>query len=309
MSLTDVRLNQLLRTNIDGVPLDLASRLLPWRTRLQPALAIHVHLHAKMQTAYAPGRSGRIALPTPVRTECPDGPGRSPRIGDPPTPLESEQDPVGRLLRGQQLHRLGFASEGSPRQRITSTGSGRRTPGTSGRTPAGSAASPPRGDHDSLVRPGSRVCRAELSRGRPAREARVLPLLLDLLNPRPGTGWQNHERASLLSRGPADPIAGPGFVHHLAIANNIPLLGVAEFLHQLGRSLIIEFVPKDDPQVARLLANREDIFENYHQDEFERCFREYFDIEASDPIPDSGASAVPDAGQGRPDGPGSSIPF
>ena len=47
-------------------------------------------------------------------------------------------------------------------------------------------------------------------------------------------------------------------------------------------------MPKDDPQVARLLASRKDVFPDYHQHEFERCFRQYFDIEASEPIPDSG---------------------
>src|SRR3954469_2008329 len=53
MSLIDVRLNQLSRTNIDGVPLDLAARLLPLRSRLRPSLLVHIHLHAKMQSAHA----------------------------------------------------------------------------------------------------------------------------------------------------------------------------------------------------------------------------------------------------------------
>jgi len=44
MAHTDVRLNQLLRSYIDGVPLDLASRLLPGRTRWQPGLLVHIHL-------------------------------------------------------------------------------------------------------------------------------------------------------------------------------------------------------------------------------------------------------------------------
>src|SRR5258708_16283925 len=47
MSHTDVRLSQLLRTNIDGVPLDLASRLLPFWTKLDPFLLAHIHLHSK----------------------------------------------------------------------------------------------------------------------------------------------------------------------------------------------------------------------------------------------------------------------
>ena len=53
MSHTDVRLNQLLRVYIDGVPLDLASSLLPYRTRFSPSLLLHVHIHAKSQKRYS----------------------------------------------------------------------------------------------------------------------------------------------------------------------------------------------------------------------------------------------------------------
>ncbi|HYO67091.1 MAG TPA: hypothetical protein VEU33_13530, partial [Archangium sp.] len=53
MSHTDVRLGQLLRLYIDGIPLDLASRLLPGRTRFSFALGMHVHAHARSQQKYA----------------------------------------------------------------------------------------------------------------------------------------------------------------------------------------------------------------------------------------------------------------
>jgi len=53
MSHRDVRLNQLLRTYIDGVPLDLASSLLPFRTRLTFPLLSHIHLHARSQKHFA----------------------------------------------------------------------------------------------------------------------------------------------------------------------------------------------------------------------------------------------------------------
>ncbi len=53
MSLKDVRLNQLLRVYIDGVPLDLASELLPWNSRLNFGLLTHIHAHASAQKRYA----------------------------------------------------------------------------------------------------------------------------------------------------------------------------------------------------------------------------------------------------------------
>ncbi len=52
MSYHDVRTNQLLRAFIDGLPLDLVTALLPRRTKLKPALLIHLHLHARAQKKY-----------------------------------------------------------------------------------------------------------------------------------------------------------------------------------------------------------------------------------------------------------------
>ena len=54
-ALRDIRLLRLLRTSIDGVPLDLAARLLPRRTRLRFGLASHIHLHARFQQQHAAG--------------------------------------------------------------------------------------------------------------------------------------------------------------------------------------------------------------------------------------------------------------
>src|SRR6266404_7428960 len=53
MALCDVRLNQLFVTNLDGVPLDLASALLPATSRLKLPLLVHIHLHAKMHRKHA----------------------------------------------------------------------------------------------------------------------------------------------------------------------------------------------------------------------------------------------------------------
>ena len=76
-------------------------------------------------------------------------------------------------------------------------------------------------------------------------------------------------------------------VHHLAIANNVPLPRVAEAVARLGRTLVIEFVPKSDSQVERLLKNREDIFPNYSKEGFERAFRPHWTIEKQQRVGDS----------------------
>jgi len=118
-------------------------------------------------------------------------------------------------------------------------------------------------------------------------EANILPLLLDLINPSPGIGWQNQERTSLLERGPADAVFALALIHHLAISNNLPFDKIANFLNRICRSLIIEFVPKNDSQVQRLLSSREDIFPDYTQQAFESEFRKSFRIQESTKIRES----------------------
>ena len=111
--------------------------------------------------------------------------------------------------------------------------------------------------------------------------------MLDLTNPSPGIGWGNQERASLIERGPADAVLALALIHHLAISNNLPFANIATFLGQICEHLIIEFVPKTDSQVKRLLSTREDIFPDYTQKGFEGEFRKEFAIEASAPIAES----------------------
>jgi ribosomal protein L11 methylase PrmA len=118
-------------------------------------------------------------------------------------------------------------------------------------------------------------------------EQNVQPLVMDLVNPSPGIGWENRERLALSERGPTDLVLALALVHHLAIGNNVPLERLAAFLRELCSWLIVEFVPKTDPKVQGLLAVREDVFPGYTQEGFERAFGELFDIQAGEQIKDS----------------------
>jgi ribosomal protein L11 methylase PrmA len=118
-------------------------------------------------------------------------------------------------------------------------------------------------------------------------ETHVLPLILDLSNPSPNIGWANQERMSIIERGPVDVILALALIHHLAIANNLPLPKLSQFFNQLCHTLIIEFVPKSDSQVKRLLATREDVFSDYTQEQFEVAFQEHFILEKNVKIPNT----------------------
>jgi ribosomal protein L11 methylase PrmA len=97
-----------------------------------------------------------------------------------------------------------------------------------------------------------------------------LPLYLDLANPTPSQGWAERERRGLSDRASANAILGLALVHHLAIGRNIPLEEVVDWLVGLAPNGIIEFVPKSDPMVQRLLRLREDIFDDYAEEVFTR---------------------------------------
>jgi ribosomal protein L11 methylase PrmA len=118
-------------------------------------------------------------------------------------------------------------------------------------------------------------------------EPYLLPLLIDLSNPSPGLGWEHQERMSFLERTPCDTVLALALIHHLAMGNNVPLREIAEFFSKICRFLIIEFVPKSDSQVQRLLVTREDIFSDYNQQTFEDVFSKYFKIHDVQPIKES----------------------
>jgi ribosomal protein L11 methylase PrmA len=104
----------------------------------------------------------------------------------------------------------------------------------------------------------------------------MLPVVQDVVNPSPATGFMGRERESFAQRGPADLVMALAVVHHLAIGRNLPLERIAEFLASVGRQVIIEFVPKGDSKVDILLASRRDIFSDYTEEQFEKAMGTYF---------------------------------
>lgn len=281
MAHRDVRLGGLLRTHLDGVPLDLAAGLLPWRTRLNPGLMMHLHLHARSQQKHADSHgdaNSSKARQTVVSRKALDGiidslrgavrklkwqPGGT-EWGDyyqdtnySDDALAQKRELVGRLLDrtdSRVVWDLGanngtFSRVASERDILTIAS-----------------------DIDpTAVEYNWRACR----RG---AEPNLLPLVMDLTNPSPSLGWAHTERDSLLARGPADTVIALALIHHLAISNNVPLPRLAEFFARSGHHLILEFVPKNDSQVQRLLATREDIFPDYHLDGVRAAFEPLFEL-------------------------------
>lgn len=95
-----------------------------------------------------------------------------------------------------------------------------------------------------------------------------LPLWLDATNPSPDQGWGQQERRGFGDRVRGDGVLALAFIHHLAIARNIPLPMVIDWIMSIAPVGVLEFPPKSDPMVQRLLSNREDIFPDYDERHF-----------------------------------------
>lgn len=119
------------------------------------------------------------------------------------------------------------------------------------------------------------------------QEKNILPLYLDCTNPTPDLGFGCLERKSLNRRGPVKCVMALALIHHIAISNNVFFDEIAEWFSKLGEYLIIEFVPKEDSQVQKLLQTRKDIFNWYDEEIFEKSFQKYFTILKKDTITNS----------------------
>ncbi len=285
MSFTDIRLSQLLRVYIDGIPLDLASSLLPFSTRLRFSLLTHIHLHARSQRHFADktvnargrqmSRLGFLGLVDNLESAVKKLNWRP--KGTAWAEYYEDTNYSERALQHKKQLVEGFLDEIGP-DTVWDVGANM---GLFSRLASDRGIRTISFDIDpAAVERNYLEC---VEKG----EANILPLLLDLTNPSPSIGWENRERMSILERAPADTVLALAFIHHLAISNNLPLQRIAALLGRICHSLIIEFIPKDDSQVQRLLSSREDIFPDYTREVFESTFAEYFTMRGRAGIADT----------------------
>ncbi|MEM7222612.1 MAG: class I SAM-dependent methyltransferase [Pseudomonadota bacterium] len=121
-----------------------------------------------------------------------------------------------------------------------------------------------------------------------AENLNLLPLFLDAANPTSGQGWGASERMGLAERATADGVLALAFVHHLAITRNIPLRSLVSWIVGLAPTGVIEFVPKQDAMVQKLLSLRKDIFTDYTEDAFANYLSEVADIVSATQVTESG---------------------
>lgn len=106
----------------------------------------------------------------------------------------------------------------------------------------------------------------------------IHPLIIDLANPSPPIGLNNRERISFLNRTRVDLVLALALIHHLAIGRNIPFSGISKMFCQLGKYLIIEYVPKEDEKIKTMLNQKSDVYAWYTMENFEHRFSVRFRI-------------------------------
>ncbi|MDQ1317279.1 MAG: hypothetical protein QG588_930 [Candidatus Poribacteria bacterium] len=279
MSYRDIRLNRLFRVYIDGIPLDLASPLLPFRTYFRSSLLFHLHVHSKSQKHFSSKninkntrKMGRLAFLGLINSMESAIKKIKWKVQD--TEWADYYENTNYLSDAFQ-HKKQIVAEFLDKIKPKNVWDFGANIGIFSRIASNMGIPTISFDVDaSAIEKNYLEC---VEKG----ETKILPLLLDLTNPSPNIGWENQERMSLLKRGPADTVFALALVHHLRISNNIPLNNIAIFFYNICTYLIIEFVPKSDAQVQKLLSTREDIFPNYNQQAFESNFERYFTIESS----------------------------
>ena len=280
MALVDVRTQFLLRSYIDGLPLDLVSNLLPKKSYLNLGLLTHIHMHARMQNRYAKEYSTGGDLQNKMPKE-------KQRVL-----LDSLYNTVKALSWqssgtewAQYYNETNYSQKAfdnkhefiknsflniSPKPKIVwdlgaNNGEFSRF----------------MNDYEVLsVAMDSDPAAVEQNYclSKKEKNSFMLPLFMDLTNPSPALGWSSNERSSLLERGPADMVLALALVHHLSLSNNVPFYKLAEFFSQIGSWLVIEFIPKTDSQVKKLIHNRKDDLSWYNRHNFEKEFEKLFSV-------------------------------
>ncbi|HRP70035.1 MAG TPA: hypothetical protein PLY93_10930 [Turneriella sp.] len=282
MTHTDVRLIRLLLLYTDGIPLDLASRLLPKRTYLSLSALVHLHIHSKTNSGISAVkkiyRIERNALAVLIDNlhNIVQGLQWKPR-GTTWANYASFNNYSSRAVEHKKRIVKEFIKYCNP----TSVWDLGANVGIFSRI-ASSKNIPTYSFDIDPAAVEKNYC--AIKKNTPEK---LLPLFLDLTNPTPAVGWANEERAALLTRAKPHTILALALIHHLVIANNVPLEKVAAFFANHCQHLIIEFVPKEDSQVQRLLASRADIFRDYTQKTFEKIFSHYFKIKKHESVEES----------------------
>ncbi len=271
-----IEFNQWFRGRLEGLDLIEASRALPFTTRCRPQVLMHIHSQAwamrKLKSTPARPRSVRKRRRIPRRNLI--------------ALADNLRQYTGGLERGGRTYWQKYAAHNSYDDRS-------RTSKTRTAQEFVTRTRPARlldlgcntGEYSKVaIDAGARAvlgvdsdCGAlDVAATQAHRDGWPAQFLFwDLANPSPDLGWLREERTALEKRlGRVDAVFCFALIHHLVIGRNIPMGEFVRWVCGLAPGGLIEFVPKSDPMTQGLLRDRDDVFETYDRENFERALGE-----------------------------------
>ena len=282
MQTRSLEMGRLLYANLDGIPIELASELLGWRSYLRPGALMHLHLHARVRrqaTACANGRTATV--PFAARLELVHSLRRTVegiRLTEGVSTWSGYEDQSAHYSREALSSKMSFvlkALRGTPEGLVYDIGG---NTGVYSRLAADCGNFCVLYDADALC-----VERAYL-REKQTGGTRVLPLRLDLSNPTPALGVNLGERASVLDRRRARLVMALALVHHLRLKENTPFELMADFFARLGGRLLIEWVGPRDEMARPMLAAKKCPPPDYDLGSFLAAFSKRFCLTAQSQV-------------------------
>ncbi len=284
MKYRDLNLNKLLQVYLDGVPLNVSSRILPLKSRFSFGILLHIHLHSKADKTLKTksSQSKKISKHSLLGI-----------IDSLETAIEkinikqSESEWTGyynNLTYSKEsfAHKKEIVSELLDKINVKTLWDIGANTGEFSRLAA------EKGIATLSIDADPHTVERNYRESMKQNTGNILPLCIDICNPSPGLGWSQRERMPLMERAPADAVLALGIIHHLVTGNNLSFEMIAGFFGRICKNLIIEFVPKDDPGAKQLLRFRKDIFTDYSQKVFESAFSDLFSIKSQTPVKGTG---------------------
>lgn len=106
----------------------------------------------------------------------------------------------------------------------------------------------------------------------------ILTLVQNIADPSPNWGWRNSERTELVTRARPDLVLCLALIHHVVISANVPLEEFVAWLAGITDQLVIEYVSRSDDKVEALLRNKDDTYSDYSREGLEKALQKHFKI-------------------------------
>ncbi|MHB1455511.1 MAG: methyltransferase domain-containing protein [Armatimonadota bacterium] len=289
MKYVNLQSGVLLRLHIDGIPLDIAAKILPLKTWIMPSILMHIIIHSRFQSKYGHSTENEVNA---IRK-------RSFSLTAMKNLIQGLQDgiikmtfPSGKMEWTDYYDTNNYTETAfKAKEHLVDEYISETSPGTLWDLGANDGHFSFRASRNGIttiaIDSDPTVIERCYVKAKNESNQHLHQLLIDLTNPSPALGWAHEERLSLLERGPADTVMALALIHHLAIGNNVPFTDIASFLADCGKFLIVEFASKCDSQVRRMLSTRKDIFEHYTIEDFEEAFNKYFTIKRKSEVSES----------------------